>query len=48
MRPLKEPLGRTGLPVVLSAVALAEEEAFLTAVALAEEVAKTGGRGNGG
>jgi hypothetical protein len=38
---------QTGLPVVLSAVASAKEEAFLTAVALAKEVAKTEGRGNG-
>jgi hypothetical protein len=35
-RPLKEPLGRTGLPVVLSAVALAKEEAFLAFVASAK------------
>jgi hypothetical protein len=41
-------MGRTGLPVVLSAVALAKEEAFLAFVASATEVAKAGGRGNGG
>jgi hypothetical protein len=35
-RPLKEPMGRTGLPVVLSAVALAKEEAFLAFVASAK------------
>ena len=34
-RSLKEPMGRTGLPVVLSAVALAKEEAFLTSIASA-------------
>jgi hypothetical protein len=28
-------MGRTGLPVVLSAVALAKEEAFLTSIASA-------------
>ena len=51
-RPLKEPSGRTGLPVILSAVALAKEETFLTFEALAKkvaaEVAKIGGRGKGG